>query len=81
MGGPFDPSPLGRSRVNILLKFLVFNAITVTKTVLILFSTFWNANWLRKALNFEKVQNTWPPSWISKNDIAQHLWRHMSRVT
>ena len=52
--------------IHILLKFLVFNASSVTKTVLVLLSTFSNANFLRKALNFDKVQNTWPPYLISK---------------
>ena len=65
----------------ILLKFLVFNAISLTEIDLVLFLTFSNANWLRKALNFDKVQNAWPPSWISKYGIAQYQWRHKSRAT
>ena len=67
--------------ISILLKFLVFNATGVTKTVLVLFLTFSNTNWLKKALNFGKMQNTWPPSWISKNGIAQYLWCYKSRAT
>ena len=48
------------NNLNILLKFLVFNAINVTKPVLVLFPTFSNGNLLRKAFNFDfdKVQNT-----------------------
>ena len=46
----------------ILLKSLSFNNISVTKSVLILFPTLSNANQLGKALNFDTVQSTWPPS-------------------
>ena len=34
----------GHYNITILLKFLVFNAISVTKTVLVLFLTFFNTN-------------------------------------
>ena len=40
----------------ILLKLILFNAISVTKTVLVLFPTFSNVNWQRQALNFDVVQ-------------------------
>ena len=41
--------------INILLKFIVFNTISVTTTVqfIVLFPTFSNANRLGKALNFD----------------------------
>ena len=61
---------LKKYNINILLKFLVFNAISVTKTFLVLFSMFSNANQQGKALNFDIVQIKWPPSWISTKGMA-----------
>ena len=44
--------------INILLKFLVFNDISVTKSVFVLFPMFSSENRLGKALNFDTVQST-----------------------
>ena len=48
--------------VIILLKSFAFNIISVTESVLVLFPTFSNANRPEKALNFDTVQITLPPS-------------------
>ena len=58
---------------NILLKLRVFNAISVTKTVLVQFPTFSNAKGLSKALNFEKCKIHVHPLGFQKNIIAQCL--------
>ena len=65
---------------NILLTFLSLNAISIVRSVLALFATFSNANLLGKAFkNFNTVQSTWPPSWISKKvlyktyDVTNHV--------
>ena len=65
--------------VIILLKSLAFKTISVTKSVLVLFSTFSNAHRPEKALYFDTVQSTWPLSWISKK--ALHITPLMSQIT
>ena len=51
--------------VIVLPRSLAFNSnSTVTKSALVLFPSF--SNRLEKALNFDTVQSTWLPSWISK---------------
>ena len=61
----------------------LFNDIIVTKTALVLFPTFSNANWLRRVLSFDIQCSTKYMAAILdfKNGVEQYLWRHKSRAT
>ena len=63
----------------ILLKSLASNSTSITKSVSVLLSTFSNAHRQERALNFDILQSTWLPSWISKRmlcniyDVTDHV--------
>ena len=58
---------------------LTFNSNSLYLTVLVSlkpFSSVFNVfkcKLTKKSFKFDKVQNSWPPSWISKKGIAQYL--------
>ena len=62
--------------VIVLLKSLPSRSIIVIKPALVLLPTLKNARRLEKAFNFDTVQSTWPPSWISKKVL-----RNISYIT
>ena len=66
--------------MNILLKLLVFNAISVTKTVLALFSSVFKSKSTRKNFKFWQSAKYMAVILDFKKGIAQYLWRHKSRA-